>query len=252
MTGFWNVVRAAALATFALCLATPACADVKVHGATTVTFGLMRPHQAEIEKLAGVQLTVLPSSTSHGLTDLVQSKADIAMLAEPLEEIAAVLNKKQPGFMNVEDYVGRHVANAYVQFIVHPSNRINTLTNDQLAGLLSGRIKNWSEIGGTNQPVLVVGEPTSSPHRMIAQALRTSYAPDLRVVQNANQTAIIVAQAPGAISYLSTAHDLPIRNKLKFVDAELRLPLALHLAIRKDAPEHVKRVVDAAASVGAK
>jgi len=252
MIGVWSVVRAAALATLALSLPNPASADVKVHGATTVTFGLMRPHQAEIEKLAGVQLTILPSSTSHGLTDLVHAKADIAMLAEPLEAIAAVLNKKQPGFVNLADYTGRHVANAYVQIIVHPSNAVKALTNDQLAGLFSGRIKNWSELGGANQPVLAVGEPTSSPHRMIQEALGIAYASDLRVVQNANQTAIIVAQAPGAISYITTAHDLPIRNKLSVVSSELKLPLQLHLAFRKDAPEHVKRVVDAAASVGAK
>jgi phosphate transport system substrate-binding protein len=237
-----------------LCCSIPdaASADVKVHGATTVTFGLMRPHQAEIEKLAGVQLAILPSSTSHGLTDLVQRKADIAMLAEPLEDIAEVLNAKTPGFVNLDEYTGRHVANAYVQIIVHPSNPVKALSNEQLAGLFSGRIKSWSELGGPNQPVLTVGEPTSSPHRMIREALAIAYAPDLRVVQNANQTAIIVAQAPGAISYISTAHDLPIRNKLKVVGTDLKLPLQLHLAFRKDAPEHVKRVVEAAASLGAK
>ena len=250
MTGSWTLVRAA-LATLTLTFPNLASADVKLHGATTVTFGLMRPQQAEIERMAGVQLTILPSSTSHGLTDLVQGKADIAMLAEPLEDIAAVLNAKQPGFVDLELYVGRHVADAYVQIIVHPSNPLKTLTNDQLAGLFSGRIGNWSEIGGANLPVLAVGEPTSSPHRMIAQALGISYAPDLRVVQNANQTAVIVMQAPGAISYISTAHDLPIRDKLRIVNSELKLPLQLHLAYRKDAPEQVLRVIDAAARVGA-
>jgi len=252
MTGIRRFVSAAALATLVLSLPGPAAADVRVHGATTVTFGFMRPHQAEIEKLAGVQLAILPSSTSHGLRDLVEARADIAMLAEPLEKIAEVLNKKQPGLVNLQDFVGTHVANAYVQFIVHPSNPLKSLSNDQLAGLFSGRIKNWSELGGDNQSVLVVGEPTSSPHRMIQEALGISYAPDLRVVQNANQTAIIVAQAPGAISYISTAHDLPIRSKLSVIASELKLALQLHLAFRKDASEEVKRVIDAARSVGAK
>jgi ABC-type phosphate transport system substrate-binding protein len=253
MTGSCRLARAVvALAILCCSLPDVVFADVKVHGATTVTFGLMRPRQAEIEKLARVQLTILPSSTSHGLTDLVQGKADIAMLAEPLEDIAAVMNRKKPGFVNLAEYTGRHVANAYVQIIVHPSNPVKALSNDQLAGLFSGRIRSWSEVGGANQPVLTVGEPTSSPYRMIQDALKIAYAPDLRVVQNANQTAIIVAQAPGAISYITTAHDLPIRSKLKVVGTDLKLPLQLHLAIRKDAPEHVKRVVEAAASLGEK
>jgi phosphate transport system substrate-binding protein len=245
-----KLLRFATLASLAIIVATTANADVKVHGATTVAFGLMNPQKSKIEKLAGVALTILPSSTSHGLNDLVQGKADIAMLAEPLESIAASMNGKQPGLIDPAAYDDRHVGNAYVQFIVHPSNPLQKLSIEQLAGLFSGRVKNWQEIGGTNQLVLLVGEPTSTPHRLIKEALGIAYSAELRIVQNTNQTAIIVAQAPGAISYISTAHDLAIRDKLKVANSDVRLPLALHLAFRKNAPDDVRRVVDAAAKVG--
>jgi phosphate transport system substrate-binding protein len=232
--------------------ANPAAAEVKVNGATTVTFGLMKPHKNEIEQKAGVSLAILPSSTTRGLSDLAQGRADIAMLVEPIETAAASVNQKQPGSIKTEELAGRHVGNAYVQFIVHPSNPVKALSKEQLAGLFSGRIKSWSAVGGPDQPVLLVGEPTSSPHKMIAEALAIGYPPDLRVVQNTNQTAVIVAQAPGALSYISTAHDLPERNRLKVVDSEVKLPLALYLAFRKDASDQVKKVVDAAAAFGSK
>jgi phosphate transport system substrate-binding protein len=250
MTVFSKGSCTTAFAVLMLFLASSAWADIKVHGATTVAFGLMNPQKAKIEQLAGVELTILPSSTTHGLADLVQGRADIAMLAEPLESAAAALNGKEPGLVNLEDYIGRQVGNAFVQFIIHPSNPIQKLTRPQLAGLYSGTIKNWSELGGNNQPVLLIGEPTSSPYRLIKEALAISYASELRVVQNTNQTAIIVAQAPGALSNISTAHDVPERGKFKVVETDLKLALHLYLAFRKDAPEPVKRVIDAAVSVG--
>ncbi|HKA80111.1 MAG TPA: substrate-binding domain-containing protein [Xanthobacteraceae bacterium] len=233
-------------------VALSAHADVKVHGATTVTFGLMRPHKSNIEQLAGVQLTILPSSTSRGLADLANGKADIAMLAEPLETAAESVNKMHPDLIKMQDFVGKHVGNAFVEFIIHPSNPVAKLSKAQLADLFSGKVKNWSEVGGANQSVLLIGEPTSSPHKMIAEALAVSYPADLRVVQNTNQTAVIVAQAPGALSYITTAHDLPERSKLKVVDSEVKLPVALYLAFRKDAPDEVKKVVEAATSVAKK
>jgi phosphate transport system substrate-binding protein len=245
-----TIARATALAILMLSLASAARAEVKVHGATTVAFGLMMPQKAKIEQLAGIAITILPSSTTRGLTELAQGRADIAMLAEPFESAADAVNTKRPGLIDLEDYVGRHVGDAFVQFIVHPSNPIRKLTKAQLAALYSGKIKNWSELGGNNQTVLLVGEPTSSPYRMIKETLEISYSPDLRVVQNTNQTAIIVAQAPGALSNISTAHDVPERTKFKVVETEIVLRLELYLAFRKDAPEQVKRVVDAAASVG--
>ena len=230
-------------------VSSPALADVRVHGATTVTFGLMKPYKDAIEKKAGVALSILPSSTTRGLSDLAQGRADIAMLAEPLETAAESVNRKQPGTVKLEELIGRHVGNAFVQFIVHPSNPVQKLSKAQLASLFSGKVKNWIEVGGPDRPVLLIGEPTSSPHKLIAEALAIDYAADIRAVQNTNQTAVVVAQAPGALSYISTAHDLPERSRLKVVDSEVKLPLALYLAFRKDAPDDVKKVIEAAASI---
>jgi phosphate transport system substrate-binding protein len=250
MSGISKMFRRAASAALMLLISSPAWADVKIHGATTVAFGLMQPQQARIEQLAGIELAILPSSTSHGLADLVQGRADIAMLAEPLESAAAALNSEMPGLITLEDFTTRQVGTAFVQFIVHPSNPIQKLTKAQLAGLYSGTIKNWSELGGNNQSVLLVGEPTSSPYRLIREALGISYTPDLRAVQNTNQTAIIAAQAPGALSNISTAHDVPERGKFKVVDTDLKITLRLYLVFRKNAPQQIKRVVDVAASLG--
>jgi phosphate transport system substrate-binding protein len=252
VTGKLRLIAAgtAAVAVVILAFSGVARADVKLHGATTVGFGLLKPLKARIEQLAGVEITILPSSTTRGLSDLAQGRADIAMLAEPLDTAANAVNATQPGLVDPADYVGRHVGDAFVQFIIHPSNPIRKLTKVQLAALYSGKIKNWSEIGGNNQPVMIVGEPTSTPYRMIKETLAISYASDLRVVQNTNQTPIIVAQAPGALGNISTAHDLPDRTKFKVVETELELRLHLYLAYRKDAPEQVKRVVDATELVG--
>jgi phosphate transport system substrate-binding protein len=250
MTLVSKASRKTAFALLMFVLSSPAWADVKVHGATTVAFALMKPHKAEIEQLVGVEIALLPSSTTRGLADLVQGMADIAMLSEPLEEAAVTANTKQPELINPMHYVGRHVGDAFVQFIVHPSNPIQKLTRAQLAGLYSGKIKNWAEIGGNNQTVMIVGQPMSASYRMIKESLAISYASDLRAVQNTNLIPIIVVQAPGALGNISTAHDVPERSKFKVVETPLKLPLHLYLAIRKDAPEHVKRVVDAAASLG--
>jgi phosphate transport system substrate-binding protein len=235
----------------AVLAAAPVQADVRVHGATTVAFGLLTPQKSRIEQLASAKLVILPSSTGNGLADLAQGRADIAMLAEPLATAAAALNKKEPGSINPDDYRDRHVGDAWVQFIVHPSNPIQKLTEPELASLYSGKIRNWSELGGANQGVLLVGEPTSSPYRLIRDALAISYATEMRSVQNTNQTAIIVAQAPGALSNISTAHTVPERSKLKVLETEVKIPLRLYLAVRKDAPAEVARVVDAAVTAGA-
>jgi hypothetical protein len=96
-------------------------------------------------------------------------------------------------------------------------------------------------------PMFVLSSPAWADVK-VHGAMATSYAPDLHIVYNANQIAIIVVQAPGALGNISTAHDVPERSKFKVVETALKLPLHLYLAIRKVAPK--QRVVDAAASLG--
>jgi len=226
-----------------------AAPEVRIRGSTTVAYGLIYPEKKAIEEKTGAKLQVLPSSTTHGLTDLAEGRADIAMLAEPLATIAPIINANHPGMVDISDYQDSFIGNANVLFIVHPDNPIRKLTRAQLADLFSGKIKNWSELGGHDRPVLLVGEPTSTPHRMIREVLGIAYAPDLRVVQNTNQTAIVVAQAPGGFSYFTDRHKLPAGVEVARVATDVELQLPLHLVRRRDASDEVKLVVETAASL---
>lgn len=40
--------------------------------------------------------------------------------------------------------------------VTHPSNPVETLTKDQLAGIFSGQITNWSELGGADRDINVI------------------------------------------------------------------------------------------------
>lgn len=224
--------------------------EINIQGATTVTFGLMVPKKSEIEALSGQTLKILPSSTTRGLNALAAGGADVAMLAEPLADAVAAVLKSAPGSIDITKLEGFHVANAETQIILHPANPVSKLDTAQIAGLFSGKIANWKEIGGPDMPVLVVTEPTSAPHQIIQRVFGFTMLPTARIVQNASQTAQIVSQAQGAISYLSTAHQVPERDRVKVVSADKPVPLELYVAIRKDASPDVRKVVDAARQIG--
>ncbi len=43
-----------------------------------------------------------------------------------------------------------------VAIITHPSNKVNTLTMDQVKGIFCGEITNWNQVGGEDQPIKVI------------------------------------------------------------------------------------------------
>ena len=149
-----------------------AAAEVRVNGATTVTYGLMRPNKERIEQLAGVTLAILPSSTTRGLTDLAQGRADIAMLAEPLE----TARERQPEATgNGQDRGACRPARRQRLCPVHrpPEQPGADAGQSSARRPVQREDQELVELGGPSLPVLLVGEPTSSPYKLIAEASRS-------------------------------------------------------------------------------
>lgn len=54
-------------------------------------------------------------------------------------------------------------------FLVHPENPIQDLTLSQLQAIFSGRIRNWAEVGGLDQPILLFSRETEAGSWVVVQ-----------------------------------------------------------------------------------
>ena len=98
------------------------------------------------------RFTFTASNTDAGFAALIADEADIAMALReirPLERKAA----RAAGLGDLTG-VGRSRVLALDAFVpvVAPSNPVREITLPQLAGILSGQITNWRELGGPDAP----------------------------------------------------------------------------------------------------
>ena len=164
-----TVLGAALAATLSLGVALHAQAgEVTVHGSTTVASNIMLPHKSDIEKQSGQSLKVVANGSSRGVLDLAAGSANMATISAPLETTLKKINKKKPGATAGMNLIAHRVGTTRVAFVVHPSNPVKSLTLAQIAGLMSGKIKNWKDLGGKDAPILVVMVDTG---RSIVQPL---------------------------------------------------------------------------------
>lgn len=101
--------------------------------------------------------------------------------------------------------VSNIVAVEGIVVITDTANAVTALTMGQLTDIYAGRIRNWSELGGTDVPIVVVGRETGSGTRETFEELlgmkdQCCYANEL------DSTGAVMARAastPGAIGYIS-------------------------------------------------
>jgi len=104
-----------------------------------------------------ISISVEGSGSGNGIKALLDGSCDIANSSREMkpEEKAKAKTSK----MKVKEIT---VAYDMIVPVVHPSNRINNLTKDQLKGIFDGSIKNWKQVGGDDMNIVVVSRDSSS------------------------------------------------------------------------------------------
>jgi phosphate transport system substrate-binding protein len=204
-------------------------ATVSIHGSTTVSNAVLGPHKADIEKVSGETLDIVANGSGRGLADLTAGKADMAMISAPLSAEAAAANAKTPGSVDPAKLVVHQIGEARVAFVVHPSNPVKALTMVQITGILSGKITKWSEVGGADQPIVIVAAGPGDGVRSVVESRLlggASIPAHVREMANAPQIAQVTAQLPTAFGVTSAASVRPGVVILK-TDEILGQPLSL-------------------------
>lgn len=154
---------------------------------------------------------------------------DTAMAADPAPARPAAA--EAPAAPPRPPLVAHEVGWISAAFVVHPDNPVTFLSLEQLRDILSGAVRQWSEIGGPDAPIVVAAEASgSTPRRLVEDALLDAdgLAPaSMEVMRDAERVAAFVSRRPEAIGILPPslaregvrrlATDVPIEEPLVMV-----------------------------------
>jgi len=92
-----------------------------------------------------------------------------------------------------------------IAVVVDPANTVAGLTKQQLIDIYTGKVKNWSEVGGQDSVIIVVGREAGSGTRGAFEEIleiedACTYANEL---DSTGAVMAKVASTPGAIGYVS-------------------------------------------------
>ncbi len=92
-----------------------------------------------------------------------------------------------------------------IAVILDPASKVTNLTKDQLVQIYTGAVTNWSEVGGANQPIVVIGREAGSGTRSAFEELlkvedACKYSNE---INSSGGVLAKVASTAGAIGYVS-------------------------------------------------
>ena len=142
----------------------------------------------------GVTVTPEFNGSSAGVEQMLAGTVQIGNASRNLKE----------GELS-EGAVENVVAIDGIAVIVDTANAVNDITTEDLVKIYTGEINNWSQLGGKNQPIVVIGREAGSGTRGAFEELleiedKCAYAQEL---DSTGTVMANVAATPGAIGYVS-------------------------------------------------
>ena len=120
------------------------------------------------------------NNTPGGYKRLAQKKIDIFIGAAP--------SKEQIAFAEENDTVFEYTQIGYEAFVffVHKDNPIDSLTVEQIKGIYSGQITNWSQVGGKNEKIVAFQRNEGSG----SQSMLIRFMGDTPIMEPTMQTSV--------------------------------------------------------------
>lgn len=165
-----------------------------------------------MEGYPSIVVTTEYTGSGAGLESLNAGSVDIGNASRHLKD-----SEKEAGA------VENVVALDGIAVIVDKDNAVNDLTSEQLASIYTGAITNWSELGGKDEAIVVIGREAGSGTRDAFEELN-GVKDSCVYAQELDSTGAVlakVAATPGSIGYVSldVVNDTVVAAKLNGVDA---------------------------------
>lgn len=160
-----------------------------------------------------VRISVSGGGTGTGITALINKTVTVANASRKIKE--EELASATAAGINPTEFV---VARDAIAVIVNPENPIDELTLQEISDIYSGKITNWSDLGGDDRPIVRLSRETNSgTHvyfletvlRMGDSKDKTLFSMDTLLLPSSEGITAEVKDNPNAIGYDGLGYIIP-------------------------------------------
>jgi phosphate transport system substrate-binding protein len=179
--------------------------SLQIKGSDTMVNLAQAWAESFMQKNSRCFIAVTGGGSGTGIASLLSGTCDIAMSSRNIKAKEIILAEEK----GVEPYEIK-VALDGLAVVVNPQNPVDKLAIDELADIFSGKITNWSALGGRDAKIVVLSrEVNSGTHvyfkehvlRKNNPAGKEEFSPSALMLSSSQAIADEVAQNPDAIGY---------------------------------------------------
>ena len=187
---------------------------VVIKGLTTVLPIVQSCAEVFMDKNPKISISVQGGGSGVGIASLIDGTCNNADASRPIIDKEKEVATAKEKYINPATNI---VARDAIAVAVHPSNGIDGLTLGQIKAIYTGEISSWSELGGSDQSIVVISRDSASGTFETFNELALDgkkFRPDALLQASNSAVANTAANTPGAIGYIGLGY---VSGKVKAI-----------------------------------
>jgi phosphate transport system substrate-binding protein len=162
-----------------------------------------------------IEVSVTGGGSGTGIAALLNGTTDICAASRKIKnkELQLALEKN----IHPHEIV---VAKDGIAVVVHPDNPVNELTLEQLSKIFTDKSFQWSNVGGPDEPIIVLSRESSSGTYVFFQEMvlkKQDYMQDAKLMPATSAIIQSVSTDKWAIGYVGLGYALAAEDKVKII-----------------------------------
>ncbi len=178
--------------------------NCKIKGSDTVLPLSQKVAEIFMKKNKDASISVTGGGSGVGIAALIEGTTDIAQSSRKIK-----MDEKMKVQSSGKDLKEVIIAYDALAVIVHPSNKVNKLTREQIEGIFTGKITNWKEVGGDDLKIIAYSRETSSgTYEFFREHVldKKNYGSSVLLMPATGAIVQSISQTKGAIGYVGLAY----------------------------------------------
>ena len=169
---------------------------VSTDGSTSMEEVIGSLAEAFMMEHGNITVTYNPTGSGSGISAVLEGRCDIGLSSRALKD-----SESESGL------TGTILALDGIAIIVNPQNPVSDLTLEEIAAIYTGKITNWSELGGSDSQIVLIGREAGSGTRDGFESITgtTDLCQYRQELTSTGDVITTVSTNPNAIGYASLA-----------------------------------------------
>jgi phosphate transport system substrate-binding protein len=130
--------------------------EIKISAGGAPADSIIKPITPYFEKATGHKINLIFGGATISFKVFDRGDSEVTFAGSSFDDLLVSLKKEGYEVKDKSVYIVESIGKSQIYVAINKDNPVQALTKEQIKGIFTGKIQNWKEVGGNDEPIMPI------------------------------------------------------------------------------------------------